>query len=36
MNGIEANMEFYLSWVIRQLGEGAWDDGSYMGYKEWI
>ena len=35
LNGIEANMANLESWVIRQLGEGACDDGIYTSYSEW-
>ena len=35
LNGIEANMANLESWVIRQLVEGACDDGSYTIYSEW-
>ena len=35
LNVIEANMANLESWVIRQLGEGACDDGSYTSYSEW-
>ena len=35
LNVIEANMANLESWVIRQLGEGACDDGSYTIYSEW-
>jgi hypothetical protein len=34
LNGIEANMANLESWVIRHLGEGACDDGSYTSYSE--